>query len=430
MTAPGWQMQSFDLRQGLPALPAVAQQRGLYALFWWGQLPLGHCQIPAAALPLSPAQAGARVAAAIAPAVAAYALPDFRSPLPHDCLPSQFVPTLSDLIAIAQPFDTLPALPERGELSITVVICTRDRPQQVERCLRSLQAAVCPPDQIIVVDNAPQSDATQQRVAALPGVQYVREPQAGLDVARNTGIRHSRSDIIAFTDDDVQIHPYWLAGVRRAFRDDRVQAMTGLVLPLELDTLAQDLFEQYWSFSRGYCPLEFDRDYFQRLKPWGVPSWCLGAGANMAFRRTVLEQVGEFDPRLDVGAAGCSGDSELWYRILAAGYTCRYEPTAVVFHQHRQDLESLKYQLFYYMRGHVAALLIQFEKTRHGGNLRRLFWALPRYYAGLLRQRYCRGYEPRHCTLFREIQGCLSGVCFYLRVRFVSILISLVNTVS
>ena len=90
----------------------------------------------------------------------------------------------------------------------------------------------------------------------------------------------------------------------------------------------------------------------------------------------LIEQVGGFDERLDVGAAGCSGDSEMWYRIMASGGTCRYEPTAVVFHRHRRDLESFKQQIFSYMRGHVAALLIQFEKTGHWGNLRRLFLAL------------------------------------------------------
>ena len=138
-------------------------------------------------------------------------------------------------------------------------------------------------------------------------------------------------------------------------------------------------------------------------------------------RTAIIEQVGGFDERLDVGAAGCSGDSEMWYRIMASGGTCRYEPTAVVFHRHRRDLESFKQQIFSYMRGHVAALLIQFEKTGHWGNLRRLFLSLPQYYIRLLGQKHIKGYRPRHLTLFREIKGYFSGVLFYSLDRLNSI---------
>ena len=57
--------------------------------------------------------------------------------------------------------------------------------------------------------------------------------------------------------------------------------------------------------------------------------WKVGAGANMAFRRNVFDLVGLFDERLGAGAAGCSEDSEIWYRILANQLQIRYEPRAV-----------------------------------------------------------------------------------------------------
>jgi glycosyltransferase involved in cell wall biosynthesis len=422
-TSIGWQIQQIDLRYGIPDIAVVTQHRGVYAVLWWGDVPLGHCKISAPELPLSSAQLLHRVAGAIAPAVAAYNLPEsFRAPLPHAVPNLQFTPALEAIMKIDQPLEGLPHSPCFSG-SISVVICTRDRPDQLENCLRSLQTSSHPPQEIIVVDNAPHTDMTCQRVAQIPGVKYVLEPRPGLDIARNTGIHHSTGDIIAFTDDDVQIHPNWLVGVQRAFTNPQVQAMTGLVLPIEIATEAQDMFEQYWSFNRGYCRLEFDTQYFQQLKPWGVPAWCVGAGANMAFRRSLFEQVGEFDERLDVGAAGCSGDSEMWYRIMAAGGTCLYEPTAVVFHQHRRELESLKRQIFSYMRGHVAALLIQFEKTGHWGNLRRLFLSLPQHYIKLLGQRFLQGYKLRHFTLFREIKGCFSGVWFYSLDRLKSVFI-------
>ena len=137
----------------------------------------------------------------------------------------------------------------------------------------------------------------------------------------------------------------------------------------------------------------------------------------MAFRREVFDFVGCFDERLDVGAAGCSGDSEFWYRILAQGRECLYEPTAVASHSHRREFDEFDDQIFHFMRGHVAALLIQFERYRHWGNLRRLFLSLPKYYVkSYLRSCFRRDYT-RYQTLSTEVRGCLSGLTYYLRTR-------------
>src|SRR5438034_287760 len=76
----------------------------------------------------------------------------------------------------------------------------------------------------------------------------------------------------------------------------------------------------------------------------GVPVWRIGCGANMAFRRAAFAKVGLFDTRLGAGASGCSEDSELWYRLLATGGVCHYEPSAVVYHYHRSDWSSLRRQ--------------------------------------------------------------------------------------
>jgi len=134
----------------------------------------------------------------------------------------------------------------------------------------------------------------------------------------------------------------------------------------------------------------------------------------MAFRRQVFLLLGGFDERLDVGAAGCGGDSEFWYNLLFHGKTCRYEPGAVVFHTHRSDWKGLESQIFHYMRGHVAALLIQFEKHRHWGNLRRLFITLPWSWTRLFLTGCMRGFGLRHRFLLQELAGSLSGLWYYL----------------
>ena len=86
-------------------------------------------------------------------------------------------------------------------------------------------------------------------------VRYVREPRPGLDWARNRAIAEARGDVIAFTDDDVAVDPGWIRALVAAFgSDETVAAVTGLVLPAELETEAQVLFERYRSFSRGFVP--------------------------------------------------------------------------------------------------------------------------------------------------------------------------------
>jgi glycosyltransferase involved in cell wall biosynthesis len=298
----------------------------------------------------------------------------------------------------------------------TIVICTRDRPEALTRCLASLRTQTRKPDQVVVVDNASR-DSRTERAATMAGVDYVREDRTGLDIARNTGAVNATSQIIAYTDDDVRLHPRWLERLVSAFDTEEVMAVTGLVLPAELETRAQLIFEQQWGFGRGFSRIDFDSAFFERNRDYGCPVWQIGAGASMAFRRRAFEEVGYFDERLDVGAAGCSGDSEYWYRLLAAGWTCRYEPSAVAFHFHRRDYESLARQIFAYMRGHTAALLVQFERHGHQGNLRRIFRTLPRWYAGRAIHRFWHGIDDTNCLLSQEVRGALAGIIYYLRTK-------------
>lgn len=298
----------------------------------------------------------------------------------------------------------------------SVVICTRDRAEALARTLASLGSQTRKPDQIVVVDNASRGQDT--RVVALAAevdVDYVREDRPGLDIARNTGARTAKGEIIAYADDDVLLHPRWLERLLAAFDTPAVIAVTGLVLPAELESGAQILFERHWGFGRGFRRIDFDGSYFRHFGRYGCPAWEIGAGANMAFRRTAFAEVGYFDERLDVGAAGCCGDSEYWYRLLAAGWTCRYEPSAVACHYHRRDEDALARQIFAYMRAHVVALLIQFERHRHYGNLRRLFVSLPYWYARRAVRRLVRGTDDSNRLLFVEVRGALSGLAYYLR---------------
>jgi len=414
-----WKILHLDLGGKIPNLYSKEGIGGFLVVFWKHTIPLGHRWISPRDLPMTSRDLLEHALAVIIPAAASHLVGhpiEKTSPKTDSHNLNMDFRILSRL---KQPLNALErnlsfAADMSKNRSTSVVICTRDRPEKLRRCLESLKNMCDPPDELWVIDNAPCSNETQQVVANFIDVRYIHEPRPGLDIARNTGICHSSGEIIAFTDDDAIVHPDWLKRVQQAFRDARVMAVTGLVLPAELETEAQFLFETHWGFGRGYQTRLFGPGFFEHSKDRGVPAWEIGAGANMAFRRTVFDRVGLFDERLDVGAAGCSGDSEMWYRILAKRGYIYYDPTAVVYHHHRRDPEDLHRQIYHYMRGHAAALLVQFERYRHWGNIRRMALSLPRYYAGLTFDGLRSGFTGRKSTLKAELLGTLSGIRYYL----------------
>lgn len=227
---------------------------------------------------------------------------------------------------------------------ISVIVCTRDRPRLLRHCLQALSQLMYTTYEVIVVDNASQDGSTSQVVSATP-FRYVREDRPGLDWARNRGAAEARYDIIAYIDDDARADSGWLDGVADAFADSRVSAVTGLVLPLEMESEAQRLFEAYSGMSKGAQPRLFQRD---SMRPCDViTAHTMGVGANMAFRRRALEMVGGFDTALDAGTLACgAGDLDLFHRLVGAGLTLRYEPKAMVWHEHRRGLDDLRRQIY------------------------------------------------------------------------------------
>lgn len=305
---------------------------------------------------------------------------------------------------------------QRPTLSASVVICTRDRPNELQTCLSSLPNQSYSPREIIVVDNA-SIDGRTREVALAAGVIYLREDRPGLDVARNTGARRATSEIVAYTDDDVILNRCWLERLVAAFDGPKVAAVTGLVLPAQIATEAQRHFETYWSFVKGYDQKDFGSEILELYRRRAFPAWDIGAGASMAFRREIFERVGLFDERLDVGQAGCSGDSEYWYRLLANGWACRYVPAAVAFHFHRKTMEGLASQIYHYMRGHSAALMVQYERTGNESNRLQAYYLTPRWYARRLLSTVVRRRNPVNRFLKEEIAGYIAGLLFYHRRR-------------
>jgi GT2 family glycosyltransferase len=303
--------------------------------------------------------------------------------------------------------------------ALSVVVCTRERPVDLVRCLEALSAQRMPANEVIVVDNAPLTRRTWE-VASAAGVGYVKEPRAGLNRARNAGVRSSREPIVAFTDDDAIPAPDWTEVIVQTMADPTVAGLAGAMLPSELETSAQRLFERYIERMTRRRPRDERRVYEPPFSP--AASGQVGAGANMAFRRAALERVGPFDEAFDGGMATRSGgDTEMFGRLLAAGQRLIYEPRAAVRHRHRRSYRELRSQLFGYGVGVYAYWTHRVMHARDRDAIRfarrTLWWHLAhRLPRALLR----RDGELPPGLVVAELVGSLYGPFAYLRARKVA----------
>jgi GT2 family glycosyltransferase len=288
-------------------------------------------------------------------------------------------------------------------------------------CLRSLTAQASPRRiEIVVVDNNPSSGLTPPVVSAFPNVIMVDEPRQGLSYARNAGFATSTGDIMVTTDDDVVAPPDWLEKLIAPLARSDVMLVTGLTLPLELETPAQRAFEAYGGLGRGFERREVNGDWFASYRFRAVPTWLLGGTANAAVRARVFD-----DPRIRLlnealGAgmpAGVGEDTYLFYKVLKAGYTLAYEPSAYVWHKHRRDLSGLRRQIYDYSRGHVAYHLTTLICDGDLRALVRLAVELPHAYIWRVCQRLLgRSAYPLPLILV-EIAGTLAGPWAFWRSR-------------
>jgi glycosyltransferase involved in cell wall biosynthesis len=349
-TAPWGIALECELADGLPALPGPGGGGVALVLVRLFGEPIGLLNLAQPRRGLTPAELGR----AIAEALAAELRPrfedcglDWTGELPADGLQPPRTPSF-----VAGRERVLADGPE-----ITVAVCTRDRTDGVERLIASLREQHYPRLRVLVVDNAPSDDGTERLVRRLQreiDIDYVREDRPGLSWARNRAIEESRSEIIAWADDDEVCDPWWATEIARGFVEvPEAGAVTGMVAPAELHTRNQMWFEQYSGVGRGrgFARAVFSPATAAQQSPlYPLPPW--GAGANMAFRRSAIEAIGRFDPALGTGTRTLAGeDTAALSSLLYTGGTVVYQPSAIVFHRHRRDYAALERVMLGYGRG-------------------------------------------------------------------------------
>lgn len=314
--------------------------------------------------------------------------------------------------AVERQLDRGLGAPLPANVTVSVVVPTCGRPDDLRRCLAALRAQVAQRTaEVVVVDNRPGTSAMASVARDFPEAIFIDEPRPGLSYARNAGFAAATGDILIAIDDDVTVPAGWLERLIAPFARPEVMAVTGHVLPVALDTESQCRFEAYGGLGKGFERFEVNGDWFRDLRT-AVPTWNLGATANAAFRASIFSDpaIGLLDESLGAGMpTGCSEDTYLFYRILKAGHTIVYEPTAWVWHRHRTDMQSLTRQIYSYSKGHVAYHLTTLLRDRDRRALVRLGWSLPKVY---LKRAYgrLRGWSDYPLALIlTEVAGNLAG---------------------
>jgi glycosyltransferase involved in cell wall biosynthesis len=216
-------------------------------------------------------------------------------------------------------------------MKISVVLCTYNRCESLERTLKSLIEMSAPEGcswELILVDNN-SKDNTKAVIEEFEkdcklNVKYIFEGKQGLSHARNRGIEQAEGEIIAFTDDDVMVDRYWLSNIKRAFEEHDVSCIGGKILPVweipKPEWLIPQVHYILALLDRGDKPFHLDSPIV-----WG---------ANFSVKAEIFEKYGGFDTNLGriPGRLFAGEETEFVRRILNRGEKILYYPDAVIYH--------------------------------------------------------------------------------------------------
>jgi len=188
----------------------------------------------------------------------------------------------------------------------------------------------------------------------------------GVSCAKNAGWRSARSAIVACIDDDCYPEEDYLDSIFQCFSNDAKLGFVGGRI------LLHDPTDRKITIQESLEPFSIPPGSF--IRPGSIQ------GANVAYRRDALTDVGGFDPWFGAGALYSGDETELLARISAAGWKGAYDPKPVVYHHHGRKTIKDEWRLMrWYDRGRGA----YYAKCMLNRNMRNVYvrnWLLTRQY--------------------------------------------------
>ncbi len=222
---------------------------------------------------------------------------------------------------------------------VSVIIPVKNGGDTIKDLLDSLMQADYPQDKLeIIVIDGHSTDNTREIVSQY-NFKLLMEERRGINAARNTGIKHCKGKIIAFTDSDCVVPPDWIKLIVQNFQDEKVGCVGG-----STKGHYDNLLSKYSDESLVPVLRRFDkREVLDAVKP----PLKYPAGCNMAIRRDVVESVGLFDENIMYGF----DEDELVERICEEGNKMVLDKNVLIMHKHRSSLSELLRLNFKYGRG-------------------------------------------------------------------------------
>lgn len=233
--------------------------------------------------------------------------------------------------------------------SLSIIVPVLNMGRTIRATLESLLNLDYPKDnmEIIVVDGK-SKDNTREIVEEYP-VTLVDQEGKGLNAARNTGIKYSSGEILAYTDGDCVVPSDWAKKIATNFMDSSIGFVGGIMQGYDRKSVLSNYMDESLFQSKPGFRIRVETTDLQLMQ--------FPAGANMAFRRKSLARVKFFDENITYGFDDLQPVEAMGFK----GFRIVLDPEVSILHQHRTSLWSLLKQHFNYGRG--GSLLIIHKRT-------------------------------------------------------------------
>lgn len=259
-------------------------------------------------------------------------------------------------------------------LKISLVVCTYNNSLSLSNTLesiRQLDIPACVDFELCLIDNN-SSDDTRRICHEFQSnapffVRYFFEPRQGLSHARNRGLRQAKGDAIVFTDDDVLVPKDWISRYANSFLELNADAVYGRICP-DWRGRKPDFFTP--ALNHVYALLDYGPTKFVVTEQWQELY-----GANFAVKKSLLLELGGFDPRLGrtKNALFIGEERQIFLALFENDKRIVYDPEIAVLHVIAEDRKEEAFLHKYFHD--IAASLVMMDRLQE----RHWIFRIPRY---------------------------------------------------
>lgn len=245
---------------------------------------------------------------------------------------------------------------------LSVVIPTLGRPILINTLHSLFSASDMDQVEVIVVGVIPDQPVLDRLREMCGSHHQLRHIQASFEKGdssnkKNLGLKESRAEIVAFVDDDVVVAPNWPGMIMSAFDNEEVGMVSGpSLVPDDLPLMARLAGMVLASGAAGYVSERYrkGREVAREIK------WSRIIGCNMAFRKSILNRIGAFDPEFWPGEEMVAS-----FNIAETGSKIVFQPEAWVYHYPRASLRGFVRQIYGYGATRIRLVKkgLEFEPT-------------------------------------------------------------------